>query len=539
MKPRWDQIRANLGLWVLLAAFVAALLRVLTLQTAAVADNKKVVRMVHWQLEAGIAEAIQEVAQEYEKRHPDVRIEQILIGERGYATWVTTRLIGGTAPEIIEYGQVPPALLTQLLQRYFLPISDVILQPNPYNAGTELEGVPWKNTYNDDMSSAYHMDLLEYYAIPSSAFTVRLYYNKPLLKAATGLDVPPREFRAFLAACEQIKAYGRRTGLTLVPIAGAGKYNAPILFNRFEQVVGTTLLPEVDVNFDADASGEESAIAFLNGTVAFDDPRIRAMFRGREAYIEQFQPAFFPADRMDAAFLFIQQRAVMIASGSWDAASYAKQAPFEIGIVDFPLPARDDPEFGQFVLGPAVETLDGGFAFVINRTAPHAEEALDFMKFMTSQPMNDLLNRRIQWVPMIRGNAPAEFIAPFWPRIDGVKRGIWLDPGGYNWLKWNELLALHATGRAGFDEIIESYRATFVRNTDRWFRLDRARLARINQLQTEFRATAERGLAERGAGRPQKPRIILENLLARKYYDLEMTARYDAARAATRLPGGS
>jgi hypothetical protein len=158
------------------------------------------------------------------------------------------------------------------------------------------------------------------------------------------------------------------------------------------------------------------------------------------------------------------------------------------------------------------------------------------MKFMTSQPMNDLLNRRIQWVPMIRGNAPTEFIAPFWPKIDGVKRGIWLDPGGYNSMKWNELLALHATGRARFEDIIATYRASFVRNSDRWFELDRARLARINQAQTEFRATVERELAARGAGRLQKPRIILENLLARKHYDLEMTARYRAARAVTTLP---
>ncbi|AWI08154.1 ABC transporter substrate-binding protein [Ereboglobus luteus] len=425
------KLKGKTGLVVLVIVCALALARVLVLQSrVSEISGVKTIRIAHWQMEAGVRDALDLVAREYEKIHPDVRIQQIVIGERGYGSWITTRLIGGTAPDLVAMGSMDRRMMIPLLQRYFIPLSEEITKPNPYNRGTPLEGVPWKLTFYDNMEGGaasgassggcYIPELMDYYRIPSSAFTLRLFYNKNLLREATGLDAPPSDFRGFLAACEKIKEYGKSKGVWLYPIAGtASKYNTKILWGRFDQAVGSTLINVTDVNRDSDLSPEESVIALAGGAVDFRDPRIRAMMRGREYYRAQFQPAFFAADRMDAAFLFLQQKALMIASGSWDAGSYVQQADFEIGVCDFPLPSADDPEFGEFVEGPAAEELQGEFSFSVNATTPHRAEALDFLRFLSSQKMNAALNKRANWIPMVRGNYPGEFIASFLPHPEG------------------------------------------------------------------------------------------------------------------------
>jgi raffinose/stachyose/melibiose transport system substrate-binding protein len=532
-----QQLRARLGLGILVVVFCLALLRVFTLQSRKVATDKKVIKIVHWQLEAGIGEGIDEICGEYEKVHPDVDVQQIRISERGYGSWVTTRLIGGTAPDLVEMGMMEGPLMHQMWQRYFLPLSGEIVKPNPYNKGTPLEGVPWKDTYYDGMAGGFVPPLLEYYQVPSSAHTMRLFYNKVRWREATGMDAPPQDFRGFIAACERIKEYGRRRGEILIPIAGS-RYNSPVLFDRFTQAVGSSLLATSDINRDGELTPEENIITLVGGAVDFRDPRIRAMFTGREYYRSQFQPAFFAAERMDAGFLFIQQRALMITSGSWDAGSYMKQADFEIGICDFPLPSKDDPEFGRFVEGPAVEELQGGFSFSVNRLSPHVDVALDFMRFMTSQTMNDRLNRSIRWMPIVRGNKPDPFIAPFWPNLDGVKPGLYLETPGANGPRYHELMNLHSAGRIDFEGFLAGYLPAFVSNCDQWMRVDRDRNARLADNQDEFRKTIQWATAQLSGSDQTKAATVLEGALARRYADIEYAQRYEEARARTPLPTG-
>lgn len=530
MKGMWTKFKSRMGVTLLLAAFLVSLIRVLTLQYQADVGGGTVIRLVHWQMEADVQDALNAVARAYEKLHPDIRIEQIVIGERGYLSWLTTRLIGGTAPDIVA---VPDE---QLYQKYFLPLTAEVLKPNPYNAGSPLEGVPWKETYFDGMNGGFIPLFLEYYSVPTSAFSVRLFFNKALLREATGLDIPPKDFRAFITACEQISSYGKQIGHTLVPIAGAGKFNAKPLWDRFDISVNSSLLKTVDVNYDGLLGDKESLIAFTDGTVSFTDPRIAASFKGREEYNRQFQPGFFGADRMDAAFLFLQQRAAMIASGSWDAGSYANQADFEIGICNFPLPSQDDPEFGRFVEGPAAEELRGAFSFSINRASPHVETSLDFLRFLSSQKINEQLNRRIKWIPMIRGNRPDPFIAPFWPQVDGVRPGISLEGSTRNKTVLEGLLNLHATGRLSFEDLIEKYTRTYPANADLEMRVDFPRKTQLALVQSEFNKVSERAAKRPNRLHPDKEFAILESQMALRHELLESRERYEKARAKSTQP---
>src|SRR5690606_22806955 len=64
------------------------------------------------------------------------------------------------------------------------------------------------------------------------------------------------------------------------------------------------------------------------------------------------QPGFIQADRDDASFYFVQGRALMIVTGSWDAPTFRTLAPFELSALQLPLPSPDHPRSGAGVLRP-------------------------------------------------------------------------------------------------------------------------------------------------------------------------------------------
>lgn len=90
--------------------------------------------------------------------------------------------------------------------------------PNPYNAGTPLAGVPWRLTFIDGgRNRATYIDQYRnYYAVGLSAHSMRIFY-KDLLRAITGSDEPPKDFRSWIELGKKVRAY--RPGL--VHVAGA------------------------------------------------------------------------------------------------------------------------------------------------------------------------------------------------------------------------------------------------------------------------------------------------------------------------------
>ena len=164
-----------------------------------------IIRLAHWQLEAGVRDGLAEAAAEYERLHPNVRIVQEAIPESTYGQWMSTQLMGGTAPDIVQAGMVEGHLMTAFFIRYFVPLSRYVTRPNPYNAGTDLEKVPLIRTFKDGMRRSFIDETQEFMTVPLALTGVRLFYNKPLLKKLTGLDEAPADYRAFLEVCEKIR----------------------------------------------------------------------------------------------------------------------------------------------------------------------------------------------------------------------------------------------------------------------------------------------------------------------------------------------
>ncbi|MBE3123892.1 MAG: hypothetical protein IMZ65_03735, partial [Planctomycetes bacterium] len=114
--------------------------------------------------------------------------------------------------------------------------------------------------------------------------------------------------------------------------------------------------------------------------------------------------------------------AAMIATGTWDAGSLWQQVEgeFPIMVFDFPVPAPDE-RYGQIIRSRVSEaaTVTQGL-FGLSKFSRHPETAIDFMHYLTSQKVNEEINRKWRWFPAIRGAKTDKILQAFEPQVEGV-----------------------------------------------------------------------------------------------------------------------
>ena len=170
----------------------------------AVAEGRKVIHVAHNVTDTRVQNAFRSLADAYQRLHPDVVIRVQSIPQRAYEQWATTQLMGGTAPDLIQMLDRSGQWET-LGQQYLVPLTTHIGQPNPYNEGTILEGVPWRDSYVDGMEGGYFFHVMEFFSIPTTLDNIRIFYNRDLFREIVGSDDPPRVFRSWLAVAEKIR----------------------------------------------------------------------------------------------------------------------------------------------------------------------------------------------------------------------------------------------------------------------------------------------------------------------------------------------
>jgi len=419
-----ERILNGIGIGLLAVCFAVALGRILwPTERGSTGADVVTIRIAHWQLESGVREALDAIGREYEKLHPDVRIQQIPIPERIYPNWLITQLIGGTAPDIIQIGI---GITEERIARFFVPITELVELPNPYNKGTELEKVPMLNTFFDGMQGGYQENLLEYYAVPLSGTSIRVYYNLDLLKEITGTDKLPISYREFIDLCKATVVFAESNNRTIVPIAGS-RYNGPMLMNALfasqTQKLMDRLSPTGTLLSDATLTMEWLA----QNKWSPNSPEVLSGFKLMREVSAYLQPGFMQLGRDDATFYFVQGRSLMICSGSWDSTSIRSQAPFSVGIGRIPFPTSDDPEFGPFTKGRISEAgAVSAVSFGLTRSSRNPDIAQDFLLFLGSQPANRIWTNTSRWIPSVVGVEPHPDAAPFQPLMDGYAPGFLL-----------------------------------------------------------------------------------------------------------------
>ncbi len=523
---RRDRVRNLVGIAILVGAFLWAVVHVawLTFRTTGktpMGEGKRVVRFVHWQIEGGIVDALDEACRMYEAVHPDVDVQQIAVPERAYYQWVRTQLVGHTAPDLIEYypGE------DNLFVRYFVPVTQTADKPNPYHEKAwiarieqvlqerqgetphpkplDLEGVPWRETFVDGMLGGYSAGLQDQYGMPLSIFTIRCYANKQLLEKAAGTTQPPEHLDAFFRICEDIQAYARRNRLKLVPIAGS-KYTDNVFRGRYIDMAKWGLLDVLDLNGDSWVDNSELLDAVFSGRLDFaTDPHVRAGHEMMFRISRYFNPGFMAAERDQSVFLFAQGNAAMIATGTWDAGSLYQQVAgdFDILVFDFPIARPDNPEYGPFFQHRLSEAgTRTGFPFNLTKFSQHPDVAVDFMHFLTCRPVNEWLNKRFRWFPATRGAETDDLLRAFEPKMQGIWNifNMWI--GTQTQLRYDQLYGGFISNTSPtpvhYQRFIDKYAAQFKKEAfgdfERAWKDAYAAIVQTEQGLTQIRARAMR-----------------------------------------------
>ena len=73
--------------------------------------------------------------------------------------------------------------------------------------------------------------LLNTFGVPSTIFSVRIFYNRDLLRDITGGEEQPKDFREIVGLCREIQVYSTETGASISPLAGS-RESSDAVFNR-------------------------------------------------------------------------------------------------------------------------------------------------------------------------------------------------------------------------------------------------------------------------------------------------------------------
>ncbi len=414
-------LRTRLALALLTIGFFGSVAYVLSRDPPS-RDQHVTLRLGHWLMHSGMREAFAEAGRRYELLHPEVRIEQNVVPIRSYPAWLRTQLIGGTAPDIIGMF----AVNAEIINRYFLPLNDVVLQPNPYNVGTPLAGVPWRNTFADGLESIQNMSAAtgQIGAITLQLNTYRLFTNVDLLRRVTGQTTPPETFAALQALGPLVETYNATHAVSVTPIAGCGPYlryvNEQLLASQ-TQKLAVALSPMRTLK----VGNPDLALMMLDGRAGLEEPAVQSTFELLREVTNLMPPGVEQLQRDDALFMFLQGKAVTFIAGSWDYGVLAANGNFTVAVDPIPIPTPDDPRFGPFVLGPISEAaVQHEAPMAVFRDSAHPALAIDFLQFLSSPEIATLFSEMSQRTSAVIGVPPPAGAGNLAPRLEGEPAGL-------------------------------------------------------------------------------------------------------------------
>jgi len=378
------------------------------------------IRFSHWQLEPGVRRAYEAIIADYEALHPEIRVKQIAIPGRIYRQWGSTQLVGGQPPDLMQIGL---GLSRGFFFDDFVPITSYVDEPNPYNAGGPLADTPWRNTFHDGMFGSMDPKTMEYFGASQFSSTVRIFCNQDMLKKVTGKDTFPENFADFLKLRDQLQAYNAEHNTPISLIAGS-KFSAMILFRNLFSTQTQKIGSRLNHLNDFPLKGEYFYLAYLDGDWDMSDPSMQQGARLLTEASTLMSSGFAQAEGDQAHLRFVQSHAMLMVLGSLQATGIIEGSPFEVSVHRIPQPQTDDPEYGPQMRGPIAETdLITYGALGITRSSRHPEQALDFLRYLTSQEVCRKFSQISRNLPTTIGIEPAEEMKPFLPEMRGFPPG--------------------------------------------------------------------------------------------------------------------
>jgi raffinose/stachyose/melibiose transport system substrate-binding protein len=393
----------KLGLILALAFYLVSIIMVVRIQKGGdiLDKNVKTITFAHWQLEDGFRQGFDEAIKLFEeykaKQGQQVKVIQTTVPIQGYGQWFMTQLVGGAPADVIELLGT-----SDIRNQYFTPLSQYIGGPNPFNQGTPLEGVPWKDTFEDDMRAGLDWNYAEYYGVGVCIHTFRMYVNMDLLQKATGSRKLPKTLTEWLNICEKMREYGKKVGKPIIPIGVRGFDRGTLsqLLGYYQSQINADLndtLPE----FCTDATATDILKALQEGKISKE--RQLAAINIVAEIGKYFCDGFPSTDLEQTKFLFFAGNVGFFPEGTWNAFSMINNSPFEVEIIDVPVIGPDHKYSKYFVGRPSEQGVGVGGLFGIPKAAKHFDLAFEFLQFITSWKINQMtMVEHSKWLAAVK-----------------------------------------------------------------------------------------------------------------------------------------
>jgi ABC-type glycerol-3-phosphate transport system substrate-binding protein len=346
-------------------------------------------------------------------------------------SWALTRLMGGTAPEIMRSMTTPD--YSRRAPHWYIDLTDYLDRPNPYVPGNRR----WADIFYPSALQSWTAGHNNHsYGIPIDQVEVGIFYNKDILRRC-GIreqDLPPETWQEFLDIQQKIRDAGEIP--FLMPAAGPMRIDW-VYRILFDQIYDTSF-DELNVvarvgEPRAGVSKQEIIRGLKRGLIEVGDDRYFAIWQIIKDWSRYWQDGFLGDTD---TIRFQQGKVAMTIDGSWVVTQLAnRDLDFEYGVFLIPPVTKETTRWAHGIQPRGVGGATAVQFSITKETARNkgaVEACVDFLMYLTApQNLGPMVAEVGSFLPAVRG---AELTDELKFMVPVLERGAVRIPTPPTWL---------------------------------------------------------------------------------------------------------
>lgn len=336
----------------------------------------------------------EEIARSYMEKRPDVAIQlqlQNFGGVEQHRTWVTTQLLGGTAPDIFTTRYIWDQ--EDLKKGLLVDLTPYFSKKSPY-----LGDKSWEEIFPKALLQRLIGENKTYASVPTSVDSVRVLYNKDLF-AKAGIQSPPNTWNEFLAAQEKLKAIGVTPFGFPNTKPGDYSYSWSVRILTEELIAGE--YEALDVNKSGFIEVNEYTRAVDQGIVDIEKSPYKDVFPIMKQWSQYWPKGFNGIDFAASSDMFLRGEVAMVMRTSAQAKPLYESKARVFEMAAFPLPYLTKENHPD-AIGKLIEiggVPAGNLAIPKSIKPEKLEAAVDFISYATSAQVQGAMAEKLYRTP--------------------------------------------------------------------------------------------------------------------------------------------